>query len=84
MFIKQFRLEFILHAHNTTARAIKNSLTEFVEAIDITENPLPASSGVGEGKDYAICTQAEDPTMIFDICAQFGRIRSVKVEEKEK
>ena len=27
--------------------------------------------------------KAQDPTVIFDICAQFGRIRSVKVQEKE-
>lgn len=80
MFIKIFRLEFILRAHDTTAEAIKNSLTEFAQEIDIKE---PPSGEAGRGENYAICLQTEDPTAIFDICAQFGRIRSAKVEEEE-
>jgi hypothetical protein len=34
------------------------------------------------GKDFKLILKAHDPTMIFDLCGQFGRIRSVKVEEK--
>jgi len=79
MFNRSYSLEFILHAHGTTAEAIRNSLTEFSEDLTVIEQAADQDSS---GRDYAIKGLAEDPTVIFDICAQFGRIRSAKVEEK--
>ena len=80
MMIEQnFRLEFILHAHNTSAEALKNSLREFAQELEIADL---APEILDRGKDFKVMMKAQEPTMIFDICAQFGRIRSVKVEEK--
>ncbi len=78
MFKQNFLLEFILHAHNTSEPEIRNSLREFAENIEI--EPLN-SDAKGEGRDFKINMKAEDPTVIFDICAQFGRIRSAKITE---
>lgn len=73
----KYSLEFVLHAANTTEQALKNSLREFCEELHIKEQP----SGSSTGKYFGMDMRAEDPTLIFDICSQFGRIRSVKVEE---
>jgi hypothetical protein len=79
IFDKEFRLEFILHAHNTSAKALKNSLTEFAKDIEVTS--LEADKAT-DAEDFKVSLKAEDPTMVFDICAQFGRIRSVRIQEE--
>lgn len=79
MLENNFRLEFILHAHDTSIQDIRNSLVEFAQDIQICDMSPDVS---GEGKDFKLSMSVQDPTMIFDLCGQFGRIRSVKVEEK--
>lgn len=78
--IPKFKLGFILHTYNTTLEAVKTSLAEFGEKLDILE--LADSSQ--KGKNFKINIDTEDPTIVFDVCSQFGRIRSVKVEEGDK
>jgi dihydroxyacetone kinase-like predicted kinase len=76
--IEKFNLEFILHIHLNSLAKIKSSLAEFGENIEVVvlaeDNP--------KGKDLKITMLTEDPTMIFDVCAQFGRIKSVKVNQE--
>ena len=79
MFENNFRLEFILHVHDTSMQDIRNSLIEFAQDIEICDMSPDVASG---GKDFKLNMRVQDPTMIFDLCGQFGRIRSVKVEEK--
>ncbi|MCX5695752.1 MAG: hypothetical protein NTW18_03690 [Candidatus Omnitrophica bacterium] len=76
--IPKFKLGFILHTYNTTLEAVKSSLAEFGEKLDIAE-----VVDVGQkGKNFKINIATEDPTIVFDVCSQFGRIRSVKVEDE--
>jgi len=73
----KFKLDFTLHTYNTNLETVKSSLAEFGELLDISE--IKESSQ--KGKNFKINVNTEDPTLIFDLCSQFGRIRSVKVEE---
>lgn len=73
--IPKFRLDFILHTYNTTLEAVKSSLAEFGEKLDIAE----VDDNSQKGKNFKININTEDPTIVFDVCSQFGRIRSVKV-----
>ena len=55
---------------------VKSSIMELGQDIDICElhpkeNP--------QGKDLKINMRTDDPTIIFDTCAEFGRIKSVKI-----
>lgn len=80
MFEKNFVMEFILHSYGASIQALTNSLTEFAEDIRIA----PIEPGVADnGNDFLVNLRAQDPTSIFDICSQFGRIRRAKIEEKE-
>lgn len=74
----KFRLEFILDAYNTKLATIKNSLLEFGDGLEVT---LVEEACVAKTNNFKININTEDPTVIFDICGQFGRIKSVKVEE---
>lgn len=76
--IPKFRLEFNLHAYNTTLDAVKSSLAEFGEILEIAE----IGDASQRGKNFKVNIKTEDPTIVFDVCSQFGRIRSVKVEEE--
>ncbi len=76
--LSKYKLEFILHAYNTTLVEIKNSLAEFGSSLEVLQ--MPDSSG--KGRDFKVNLNTEDPTLVFDACAQFGRIRSVRVEEE--
>ncbi|MCU0652519.1 MAG: hypothetical protein MUC39_06240 [Candidatus Omnitrophica bacterium] len=74
MNLPKFRLEFILNTFNAEAEVIKNALMEF--GIELEINPSGES-----GRDFLVHIISEDPTMVFDVCGQFGRIKSMKVEE---
>lgn len=74
---KNFKLEFILHTYNTSLKQIESSLAEFGEGLKV----LDCSCGLEKGNSFKVYISAEDPTIVFDVCSQFGRIRSVKVNE---
>ena len=74
--IPKFKLDFTLHTYNTALEAVKASLAEFGEKLDISE----VVDSSQKGKNFKININTEDPTIVFDVCSQFGRIRSVKVE----
>ena len=74
----KYFLEFIITTYNITEEAIKNSLTEFGEGLEIHN----CQDLEGRGKDFKININTEDPTVIFDICSQFGRIKTVKINEQ--
>lgn len=74
--MQKFSLEFTLHTLGpTTPVALRNSLTEFAEALEIADSADKA------GKDFRISLNTEEPTVIFDICGQLGRIKSVRINE---
>ena len=75
--IQKFVLEFILHAHNTSAEKIKSSLAEFGEDLSVCADGLDKCS-----KDFKINLRTDEPTIIFDLCSQIGRIKSVKINEE--
>jgi len=74
---QKYKLEFILHTYNTTIQKVKNSLAEFGEALEVVNTQEPEENG----DNFKVNINTEDPTLIFDVCAQFGRIRSVKVTQ---
>ena len=76
--MQKYRLEFILHTYNTSIEAIKNSLVEFGNSLEISDSEKSAQ----KGEDFQISLNTEDPTLVFDICSQFGRIRSEKINDE--
>jgi len=75
--MSKYFLEFILSIQNTSPEIIKNSITEFGDKLEIIvckDEPI-------KGKNFKINIHTEDPKIIFDTCAQFGRIKSVKIKE---
>jgi hypothetical protein len=75
---QRYRLNFIIHTYNVKLGMIKSSLAEFAEAIEVSGIGSPS----GKGESFSVTLSTEDPTIIFDVCSQFGRIRSVKVEDE--
>ena len=73
---QKYKLEFTLHAYNTSMQDVKNSLTEFGENFEILDSSKPQD----KGKDFLVNIITEEPELVFDICSQFGRIRSVKID----
>ncbi len=76
--MQKYNLEFILHSLDSSLEAVKSALSEFGDSLEVSEQ-LPENSA--KGKDLKINMNTEDPTAIFDLCAQFGRIRTIRVEE---
>jgi dihydroxyacetone kinase-like predicted kinase len=72
----KYTLEFILHARNSSPKVIRSSLAEFGSEITVSQ----CRDGE-DSPDYKVTMVTEDPTLVFDLCAQLGRIRSVKVGE---
>jgi len=74
---EKYWLDFILRAYGESAQNIKSALSEFGEHLEIAED----AEGQGQARDYKIRIQTEEPTLVFDVCSQFGRIKSVKINE---
>jgi dihydroxyacetone kinase-like predicted kinase len=75
--MRKYCLEFILNTYNASAEMIKNSLSEFGEGLRVAVCQDNSSGG----EDLKISMNTEDPTVIFDLCAQFGRIKAIKIGE---
>lgn len=76
--MQKYRLEFILYVHKPCLEAIKNSLSEFAEALEIADFCQGSDT---MGKNFKININTEEPTAVFDVCSQFGRIKTIKVDE---
>ncbi|MBU4345700.1 MAG: hypothetical protein KKH29_00025 [Candidatus Omnitrophica bacterium] len=71
-------LEFILYIQNNTSiETLRESITECGENLEIYQLPQDNPT---KGKEFRICIHTQDPTIIFDTCAQFGRLKSVKIK----
>jgi dihydroxyacetone kinase-like predicted kinase len=75
--MSKYSLEFILHTQGASIQTIKNSLAEFGDGLVVSDYQDTFDSG----NNFKVNINTEDPTVIFDVCAQLGRIRSVKVNE---
>ena len=75
--MQKYSLEFILHIQDTSEQAVKSSLTEFGEGLKISD----CQDSTGKGKNLRVHISTNEPTVIFDVCSQFGRIRTVKIDE---
>jgi len=74
--MQKYHLEFILHIQNASQEAVRGAISELGEALEISD----CQDNPAKGKNFKINIQTEDPTVIFDTCAQFGRIKSVKIK----
>jgi len=77
--MRKYCLEFILNMQTISLETLKNSIVEFGEDLEISQ--LSEGDNV-KGRNFKIRIYTEDPTIIFDTCAQFGRLKSIKVDEK--
>ncbi len=76
-----YSIEFILHINNASIKMLRDAIIDFGTGLEITA----CRSHVGKGMSLKISINTLEPTIIFDTCAQFGRIKSVKIhQEKEK
>lgn len=75
---QRFKLEFVLHTHEPSNQIIKSSLSEFGDNLTITDS----GGNEDKGRNIKVFINTEDPAAIFDVCSQFGRIKSVKIDEK--
>jgi len=74
--ITKYVLEFVLHAKDSSPKIIKSALAEFGSDLVVSD-----CQKQGESCNYKVNMITEDPTLVFDLCSQLGRIRSVKVQE---
>jgi dihydroxyacetone kinase-like predicted kinase len=77
IYIPKYALDFVLSAPHASADSVKNAIIEFGEELEI----IDCADDVQGSKGFKISVITEDPTIIFDTCAQFGRIMSVKINE---
>ena len=76
--MQKYSLEFTLRVHGHSEKAVRNALSEFGDALTIRDCQEENS----EARNLHIHINTQEPTLIFDICAQFGRIQSARVQEE--
>ncbi|TRZ94911.1 hypothetical protein D4R78_05080 [bacterium] len=72
----KYSVDFILHIQDATVEIVKNSIREFGDDLEVRELP---GGDAAKGRNLNIHIRTEDPTIVFDICAEFGRIKTVKI-----
>ncbi len=72
-----YKIEFTLHTYDAPLEAIRNALLEFGEGLAISER----QESQERGWDFQVQLNTDNPEAVFDICAQFGRIKAVKIDE---
>jgi len=77
----KYCLEFILNAQNVSMETLKNSILEFGEDLEIYQLPQEGNAKCG---DFKVHIFTDEPTIIFDTCAQFGKIKSIKINEENE
>lgn len=75
----RYKVEFILHVYNISLEAVKSSLVEFSDKIEVYNY----SDEQSKGDNFKVVITTLEPALVFDVCSQFGRIRSVKIDEEE-
>lgn len=75
----KYRLEFVLYIQNIPQERIKDHLSDLGEDLEI----IDCEGDLAKGRNFKININADDPAIVLDTCAQFGRIKSVKVNEEE-
>ena len=76
---KTYKLEFILHTYDASAQALRSSLAEFGDGIEITDSAEESE----RGSNFKVVINTLEPTLVFDLCSQFGRIRAAKINDEE-
>ncbi len=74
----KYQLEFILNTYNTGIKEIRGALENFGWNLEVSEIE---DGDLLNREDFKILINTQDPTLIFDLCSQFGKIKSVKVDE---
>lgn len=74
----KYQLEFILNTYNTGIKEVRASLENFGWNLEVLE--ISGDDALKKG-EFKIFIHTQDPTLIFDLCSQFGKIKSVKVDE---
>lgn len=77
--MRKYCLEFILNMQTVSLETLRDSIVEFGEDLEIFQ--LPQDNEV-KARDFRIRIYTEDPIIIFDTCAQFGRLKSIKIDEE--
>ncbi len=76
MFERSYSLNFFLQAQNSDADLIRNALLEVGEDITVTSDDTAPDAGT-----FQVQMRTREPTLVFDVCGQLGRITSVRVDE---
>lgn len=79
--IEKYHLEFILYSYDSAPESIASLLSEFGDDAQVEQ--MPQEDEFAKGREYRVRISAQDPTLVFDVCSQMGRIRSVKIDEQE-
>ena len=76
LFSRTQSLEFVLSAQDAAAEDVRKALEGLGQGLEIFLLPRCDTE---RSLNFKIHIVTEDPTLIFDTCAQFGRIKSVKI-----
>jgi len=74
----RYYVEFILSADKGSGDTLQQALIECGENVEVIS--LPQSDSHRE-HNFKIQINTIDPTIVFDRCAEYGRIKSVKINE---
>jgi len=73
----KYNLEFILENGQDSCETVRNALFEFGGNPQVSE----CEDTNGSAKSFKININTDEPEAVFDICAQFGKIKAVKIRE---
>lgn len=75
----KYHLEFILNTEEVTEQTLRDYMMELGEGLEVCQLP---SDACAKGRNFRINIRTEDPRIVFDTCTQFGKLKSIKINEE--
>lgn len=76
----RYELEFVISAYDLKIDLLRDAIAAFGDGIEVAEL---SNERLSRYSDFRVNISTLDPTVIFDACAEIGRIKSVKIRERE-
>jgi len=75
----KYRVEFIIQVYDTSFEALRDALEALGSDLILEQ----VEDGNGKAGIIRICIRTDEPHFIFDACSEFGRLKSVKIDEEK-
>jgi len=75
----RYKVEFTMQIYDASLETLGGSLAGLCDDLNLEQ----IGEAGGKSRIIKICLYTNNPHLIFDTCSEFGRLKSVKIDEEK-